>query len=94
MAANPSSHTDIMPPNRIAQEKFDPSLLEPGALVTPGGLQTALSSIERVSRHDDSSVMEMVVELSSRPHIFEYIISSTCCMLAIPVGLILFFKHR
>ena len=78
-----------MAPNRTSfQQAFDANLLEPDALGAPGGLKTALGSIERVCYHDDSSIMEMVVGLSSRPHTLEYILSSTLCMPIILVGLI------
>ena len=69
--------TDTMPLDRTSfQQPFNPNLLEPAELITPGGLKTALSSIERVCYYDDYSITEMVGELSSRPYIFEYIISS------------------
>ena len=77
-----------MPPNRTPpQRTFSTSLLEPEALVTPGGLQTALGSIERVCYLDDTSITEVIVELSNRPHILEYIFSSTLCMPVIRMGL-------
>jgi len=72
-----------MPPNRAPpQRSFNTGLLEPKALVTPGGLQTALGSIERVCYLDDSSITEVIAGLSNRPHTLEYIFSST---LYIPV---------
>jgi hypothetical protein len=78
-----------MPFNRTSsQQSFNTGLLEPEALTTRGGLQAALRSIESVCFHDDSSIMDMVVELSSRPHILEYIFSSTFCTLVIIMGLI------
>jgi len=61
-------------------------LLKPEVLVVPDGLKTALGSIERVCYHDDSSIMDMILELSSRPHVLEYILSSTLRMLAVPMG--------
>ena len=78
-----------MPPNRTSSQRtFNTSLLEPEALVAPGGLQTALGSIERVCYHDDSSITEMIVGLSNRPNILEYVFSSALCMLVIRTGLI------
>ena len=77
-----------MPPNRASpQRTFNTSLLEPDALVTPGGFQAALDSIERVCYHNDDSITEMIVGLSDRPHILEYIFSSTSRMPAIPTDL-------
>ena len=77
-----------MAPNRASsQQTFNTNLLEPDALGAPDGLQTALGSIERVCYHDDSSIMEMVVGLSARPHTLEYILSSTLCMPVILAGL-------
>ena len=78
-----------MPPNRApSQRTLDTNLLEPEALVAPGGLQTALRSIQNVCYRDDSSIMEMIVELSNRPHILEYTFSSTSCTPVFHVGLI------
>jgi len=77
-----------MPQNRTPpQRSFDTNLLEPGALVAPGGLQTALRSIQSACYRDDSSIMEMVVELNSRPHILEYAFSSTSCTPVFPMGI-------
>ena len=74
-----------MPPNRTSSQRiFNTDLLEPGALAAPGGFKAALDSIERVCYHDDSSIAEMIVGLSHRPHILEYIFSGTLCMLVIP----------
>ena len=74
-----------MPRNRASpQQSFNTSLLEPNVLVAPGGIQTALESIERVCYHDDSSITEMIVGLCSRPDIMEYIFSSTLCTPVIP----------
>lgn len=67
-----------MPTNRSSpQQSLDPSLFEPEVLMASGGLQTALDSIRRVCFHDDSLITGVIMELSNRPHIFEYIISST-----------------
>ena len=80
--------TSTMPPKHTSpQRTFDTNLLEPDALVTPGGLQTALGSVERACYHDDSSITEMIVGLSDRPHILEYVFSSTLCMSLIRMGL-------
>ncbi|KAF9642477.1 hypothetical protein BDM02DRAFT_3193153 [Thelephora ganbajun] len=66
-----------MPPNRTStQQSLNTDLLEWEALVAPGGLPTALDWVERVCYHDDSSIMEMIVKLNSRPHILEYILST------------------
>jgi hypothetical protein len=78
-----------MAPNRTSfQRPFNTNLLEPDALGAPDGLKTALSSIESVCHRDDTSIMEMVVGLSSRPHILEYIFSSTLCMPVVLAGMI------
>ncbi|KAF9650756.1 hypothetical protein BDM02DRAFT_3267781 [Thelephora ganbajun] len=66
-----------MPPNRTStQQNFNTDLPEREALVAPGGLPTALDWVERVCYHGDSSIMEMIVKLNSRPHILEYILST------------------
>jgi len=78
-----------MPPKRTSSQRtFNTSLLEPEVLVTPGGLQTALGSIKTVCYHDDSLIMEMVVELNNRPHVLEYILSSMSRFPILTVGLI------
>jgi len=78
-----------MPPNRAPpQRTFDTNLLEPEALVAPCGLQTALRLIQSVCYRDDSSIVEMITELSNRPHILEYTFSSTSCTSVFPVVLI------
>ena len=67
-----------MPPNRTSsQQIFDTNLLDPRALAAPGGLQTALDSMERVCYHDDSSIVGMIVGLSSHSHLLEYTLSGT-----------------
>lgn len=77
-----------MPPNLTSpQRRFDTSLLEPGALTTSHGLQSALSSVGSICYRDDSSIMEMIVGLTDRPHILEFIFSSTSYMPAVPMGL-------
>jgi len=82
-------YTTVMPPNRAPSEQgFNTNLLEPESLVAPGGVQAVLRSVERVCYHGDSSIAEMVVGLSSRPHILEYILSSTLCIPMVPMGLI------
>lgn len=75
-----------MPPNRaVPQQTFNTNLLEPDALATQGGFQTALDSVERICYHSDSSITEMIVGLNSRPHILEYIFSSMSRIPAIPM---------
>ena len=77
-----------MPPNRTSSQRiFNANLLEPEALAAPGGLRAALDSIESVCYHDDPSITEMIVELSDRPHILEYIFSGTLCTLSDPLSL-------
>lgn len=77
-----------MPPKRTSSEQsFNIDLLEPEALVAPGGLQTALGSIQTVCYGDDSSILEMIVGLNRHPHILEYIFSGTLCILVASMGL-------
>ena len=65
-----------MPPDRHPSEQiFDISLLDVGALDSPGGLKTALLSIESVCFQDDTAIAEMITGLSSRSHILEYVFS-------------------
>ena len=47
-------------------------------------MASALDSIRKVCYHDDSLISGVIVELSSRPHIFEYIISSKYFLFCIP----------
>jgi len=78
---------NTMPPKRTSSHRtFNTSLLEPRALVSSGGLQVALRSIKTVCNDDDSSVMEVIVELNSRPHVLEYILSSTSLMSVLSVN--------
>lgn len=78
-----------MPPDRTSSEQgFNINLLEPEALATPGGLQTALGSIQKVCYRDDVSIAGMVIGLSRRPHILEYVLSGTSCIPVITMGLI------
>ena len=87
VAAN-LSFIDIMPPRRTSSaQSFNANILEPDALTTRGGLEIALRSIERVCYHDDSTIMHMITELVCRPHVFEYIMSSTFRVLAIVIRL-------
>ncbi|KAF9778765.1 hypothetical protein BJ322DRAFT_1114103 [Thelephora terrestris] len=66
-----------MPPRRASSaQSFNTNILEPDALTTQGGLETALRSVQRVCYHDDFSIMHMISELSCRPHVFEYIMST------------------
>ena len=76
-----------MPPNHTSQQTFNAKLLDPDALVAPGGLQTVLGSVETICYRDDSSIMEMITGLISCPNILEYIISSTLHMLVFPMDL-------
>ena len=66
-----------MPDHSSSHRSVEASLLKPEVLVVPDGLKTALRAIERVCHHDDSSIMDMILGLSSRPHVLEYILSST-----------------
>jgi len=66
-----------MGPGHSSHQSVEASLLKPEVLVVPDGLKTALGSIERVFYHDDSSIVDMILGLSSRPHVLEYILSST-----------------
>jgi hypothetical protein len=65
-----------MPPGHSSSHRtLEVSLLEP---VGPEGLKTALPYIERVCYQDDSStITDIILRLSSRPHVLEYILSST-----------------
>jgi hypothetical protein len=70
-----------MPPDRRSSEQtFDISLLDVGALGSPGGLKTALRSIESVCFQADPAIAGMVMALSSRSHVLEYIFSGTLHM--------------
>ena len=74
-----------MPPNRTSsQQIFNADLLEPEALAAPGGFHAALDSIENACYHDDPSIAEIIVGLSDRPHILEYIFSGMLCMPVVP----------
>ena len=67
---------------------FDNSLLDPGGLTTRDGLRDALRSVERVCYGDDSfKIAEMIEELNSQPHTFEYITSSMFLTLVITIHL-------
>jgi len=70
--------TNTMPPERYAsQDTFDIGVLNPQALHTPDGLQTALSAIEAICYRGDSEIARMVETLNSRSYLLEYIISGT-----------------
>jgi len=70
--------TNTMPPERYAsQDTFDIGVLNPQALHTQDGLQTALSAIEAVCYRGDSEIARMVETLNSRSYLLEYIISGT-----------------
>lgn len=78
-----------MPPDRTSSEQsFNIDLLEPEALAAPGGLQTALGSIQKVCYRDDVSISQMIIGLGRRPHILEYVFSGTLCTPVITMGLI------
>lgn len=64
-------------------QRFDTDLLDPEALTTRVGLQTALRSVERVCNHNDASIELAIAELRGRPNVFEYIMSSTLRLLGI-----------
>jgi len=65
-----------MPPDRRpSEQKFDISLLDVGVLDSPGGLQTALRSIETLCFQADTAIAGMVTALSSRSHVLEYVFS-------------------
>lgn len=67
-----------MPPDlRSQKQAFNTSLLDAGALDSPGGLETALRSIENVCFQADPAIVGMVMALSSRSHVLEYIFSGT-----------------
>ena len=76
MAGHPLSYTTIMPQDRSSSEEtFDISLLDAEALNSPGGLESALRSIETVCFQADIAITGMVMGLSSRSHILEYVFS-------------------
>jgi hypothetical protein len=65
-----------MPPGRYSsQGAFDIEILNPQALHTPDGLQTALRAIEAVCYRDDPKIAGMVEALNSHSYLLEYIIS-------------------
>jgi len=77
-----------MPPDRTSSEQsFNIDLLEPEALAAPGGLQTALGSIQKVCYRDDVSIAEMIMGLSRHPHVLEYVFSGTSYIPVITMGL-------
>jgi len=86
--------TNTMPPERYAsQDTFDIGVLNPQALHTPDGLQTALRAIEAVCYRSDLEIARMVETLNSRSYLLEYVISGTSRMSAGPCaspGLIFF----
>jgi hypothetical protein len=76
-----------MPPNRTSSEqRFNIDLLEPETLAAPGGLQTALDSIQKFCYRDDPSITEVVPGLARSPHILEYVFSGTSCIFPITMG--------
>ena len=60
-----------------SQDVFYIDMLDPRALDIPDELDAALRAIGATCHRDDPEIAEMVVALDSRPHILEYIISST-----------------
>lgn len=67
-----------MPPDfRSSKQTFDISLVDVGVLDSPGGLKIALHAIESVCFQADPTIAGMVMTLSSRSHVLEYIFSST-----------------
>jgi len=65
-----------MPPDRRSSEQiFDINLLDAEALDSPGGLHTALCSIESLCFQSDTAIAGMVMALSSRSHVLEYVFS-------------------
>jgi len=70
-----------MPPDlRSSKLAFGISLFNVEALDSPGGLKTALLSIESVCFQDDPAIAGMVMTLSGRSHVMEYIFSGTLCV--------------
>ena len=62
----------LPPPNQA----FDISLLNAEKLDSPGGLKTALHSIENICFQPGSAIIAgMILTLNSRSHILEYIFS-------------------
>jgi hypothetical protein len=75
------SYTTIMPQDRYSSKQtFDISILDAGALDSPGGLETALHSLESMCFEADPAIAEMITALSSRSHVLEYIFSGTLCL--------------
>jgi len=67
-----------MPPDhRSPEQAFDISLLDVGALGSPSGLEIALRSIESACFQADTAIAGMVMGLSSRSHVLEYVFSGT-----------------
>jgi len=62
---------------RSSQDAFWIDMLDPRVLVIPDGLDAALRTIGATCHRSDPEIAEMVAALDSRPHILEYIISST-----------------
>ena len=72
-----------MPQNRRPSVKaFNPNLLDAKALRTKSGCRLALRSIKSVCLQADSAILEVVVALSSRSYLLEYIFSCMLRMLA------------
>ena len=74
-----------MPPDlRSSKRAFDINLLDVGALDSPGGLKTALRSVETACFQADPAIAGMVMALSSRSHVLEYIFSGTLGVSVVP----------
>lgn len=81
-----------MPQDRYSsQDAFNIDLLDSQALDTPDGLPAALRAIEEACYRGDPEIATMVVALSSRSHILEYIITGMSCahkFLRVPIILL------
>ena len=76
-----------MPRNRHSSEQtFDIRLLDAEALDSTDGFKTALRSIESVCFQADPAISEMVMALSDRSYVFEYVFSRTLCTLVVVCG--------
>ena len=72
-----------MPQNRRPSVKaFNLNLFDAEELKSKSGRRIALRSIKSVCFQADSAILEMVVALSSRPYLLEYIFSCMLRMLA------------
>lgn len=70
-----------MPQDRYSSKQtFDINLLNAEVLNSPGGLTTALHSVESMCFQADPAITGMVAALSSRSHVLEYIFSGALCI--------------